>query len=44
MVTTVAVLRNYCENINKRTYTGLQGIVLTFYCRKLQVLGTTDLR
>jgi hypothetical protein len=37
------VLRNYCNNVNKRTYIGLQRTVITFYCRKLQVLATIDL-
>jgi hypothetical protein len=44
MIHTVTVLRNCCNNVNKRTYNGLQLIEITFHCCKRQVLATIDLR
>jgi hypothetical protein len=43
MVTIVPILKNYFNNVNKRTYTGFQRTVITFYCRELQVSAITDL-
>jgi hypothetical protein len=43
MITTVTVSRNYCNSVDKRTYTAFQLIVIKFCCRKLQVSVTADL-
>jgi hypothetical protein len=44
MITTVSVFINYSSSVNKLAYNGFKLIVITFYCRKLEVSATTDLR
>jgi hypothetical protein len=43
LITAVTRLTNYCNDVSKRTYAGLQRAVITFYCRELQVLEKINL-